>query len=108
MGHKRKENKEMTDYKKAWNRFKKEITKNDDKFNLKGCMYMTSQQIANHTATINLGGVARVNGKEKGAEILKTEAYKKLAEEIGITRVSYEVKENAYYCPCTYMRFDYK
>lgn len=97
----------MTDYKKAWNRFKKEITK-DDRFDLKGSMYMTSQQIANHTATINLGGVARVNGKEKGTEILKTEAYKKLAEEIGITRVSYEIRENAYYCPCTYMRFDYK
>jgi hypothetical protein len=38
--------------KKAWNTFKKEIAKEID-LDLTGCCYMTSKQIANHTATIS-------------------------------------------------------
>lgn len=98
----------MADYKKAWNKFKKEIAK-DGRFNLKGHMYMNAQQIGKRTATINLGEVQKVNGEEIGAEILKTDAYKKLAEEIGIYCVSYEIKKDSSYCSlCTYMRFNYK
>lgn len=40
--------------KKAWNTFKKEITKGNDPYELKGSMYMTKKQIENGTATICL------------------------------------------------------
>lgn len=95
--------------KKAWNRFKKSITANGDPLKLKGSMYMTSQQMEKRTATIALASVEKETetAKAKAEQILKSDAWKKLVEEIGIKSVSYEIKENAYYCKVMYMRINY-
>lgn len=40
--------------KKEWNKLKKELTKGNDPYGLKGCMYMMKKQLENRTATIML------------------------------------------------------
>ena len=101
----------MTDYKKAWNKLKKDLMANEDPLHLKGCMYMTSQQIVNHTATIDLGHVnddeGKSNCKAKAEAITSASAFKRFEEEIGVKSVSYEIKENAYYSDHMYMRIRY-
>lgn len=59
----------MTETKKAWERLKKQLTKDGDKYGLKGCMYMTAKQEQNRTATISLVFVAQ----EYDEEIARTE-----------------------------------
>lgn len=101
----------MTNEKKAWERFKKNIMANGDPLHLKGCAYMTAQQIEKRTATIDLGGIwtseKEAQADTKAEEILKSDAYKKLVEELGITRVTYEDRENPYYAMHRYMRLTY-
>jgi isopentenyldiphosphate isomerase len=99
----------MTDYKKAWDNFKKEITKNNDPLKLKGKMYMNKTQLEKHTATICLGPVWNEESgqevKDLANKIKETEAYKKLAEEIGIKSTSYDTKN--YYYTYWYLRINY-
>lgn len=77
--------------KKAWNTFKKEITKEITTFNLTGACYMNQKQLANGTATISMAAdipfdteiarcyrsIERVNGYSSwtDAEKKKNEEY---------------------------------
>lgn len=101
----------IAETKKAWERCKKELFKGGDPLMLKGCMYMNAQQMQKGTATIDLGwceGEERAKKcREKANAILASEAYKRLASEIGVKHITLEVKENAYYSNHLYMRLHY-
>ena len=97
-----------TEYKKEWNKLKKELMKDGDPMGLKGCMYMTAQQIVNHTATVDLGWAGEREEAESKAEGIKaTTAWKRFAEAIGVKATRLEEKENAYYIRHLYMRICY-
>ena len=95
--------------KKAWNKFKKEITSDGDPLNLKGCAYMTAQQMEKRTATIDLGGTyyGKTKCLEKATNIMASYAYMVLTETIGIKSIGFEERENAYYNKHLYMRINY-
>ena len=97
--------------KKSFDQLKKKLFGNNDPLELKGRMYMTCQQMANRTATIDLG-CARNNEEEnscraKAEQILSTDAYKTFADKAGVKSISYEIRENSYYRPTMYMRLSY-
>jgi hypothetical protein len=97
--------------KKAWNQMKKAIFSNNDPLNLKGDMYMTNQQMEKRTATICLGNACKEEYTEKcrakAEKIINTDAFKKFSEEAGVKSVTYEIREDAYYNLCMYMRINY-
>ena len=97
--------------KKSFDRLKKKLFADNDPFKLKGSMYMTNQQMEKRTATINLGGASTPEYeaalREKGEKLVNTEAFQAFADEVGLKSVSYELKEDAYYRLCLYMRLNY-
>lgn len=97
------------DYKKAWNKLKKALTANGDPLHLKGNMYMTSQQIANRTATIYISAVAGGldNAEAKVKAITNTDGFKTFWSEVDGKSYGIEKKQNAYYVDCYYLRINY-
>lgn len=98
-------------FKKSFEQLKKKLFAGNDPLGLKGCMYMTNQQMDKRTATIDLGYAGNAEGveacSEKAGKIVNTDAFDKFSNEIGAKTIAYEIKENAYYHKHMYMRINY-
>ena len=97
--------------KKSFEKMKKALFANNDPLELNGCMYMTSQQICNRTATIDLGYAGNAESieecKAKAEKIVSADAFEKFSNEVGVKSVTYETRENPYYQMHMYMRINY-
>ena len=90
---------------------KKKLYAGNDPLNIKGDLYMTNQQMDKRTATINLGNTSREDLEkrclEKAEKIIDSDAFKAFSDQVKVSNISYEKREDAYYNLCMYMRINY-